>query len=156
MDAFSTLILVIHVVTAIMGLGVVTAFPFLGMKSLEEPAHAAILNRMITLMSQRVFIPAAGLQLITGVILIFSLNLSLTANPWLGASIIIYLAVMAVATGVMQPKGRKLIAILEAGDGRSIPAEAVVVMNKLRNFGQVVVLGIVVIAILMVWQPGTT
>ena len=149
-----TFLLTIHVLTAILGLGVVTAFPFLGLTAEKEPRYAAVLNRMTYLISNRVIYPAMGIQLITGVLLIIAIPLNLTKNAWLGASIILFLAVAGLATGVMSPAERKLIPILEAGDGTSIPDEARPLMSKLRAFGTVMNVLLVAIIILMVVRPG--
>ena len=154
MDAFSTFILVIHVIAAILGFGVIAAFPLLGLAARQSRAHAAILGPMIVLIKRRIIYPAAGIQLITGLILIWTLHISLTQNAWLGASIVLFLIVLGVATGAVAPLERRLTAIVQSGTGSELSADATALMDKVRNYNVFVLAGLLVIIVLMVWQPG--
>ncbi len=148
-----TLLIVVHVVCAIFGFGVVTAFPFIGMMSRREPASAVVLAKVTLLISRRVIYPAAVIQLLTGIALILNEGTDLKTNAWLGASIALFLIVLGFLMAVMAPLTRRLIAALETTPGTVTPDAGALMLNA-RTLGMLTDLGLLAIIVLMVWKPG--
>jgi len=150
----TALLLSLHVLAAIIGFGPAFVFPFLGVMSGREPAHAHALQRVGELISTRLIIPVTLTMAVTGALLIGEAHLDLAENSWLGASIVLY--VLAMAALIFQvPMQRRLIALLDPARGGPPPADQVKpLVSRLRLIGIGLAVGIVVITVLMVWKPG--
>src|SRR5437879_3252092 len=144
------LLLSLHVLAAIIGFGPAFVFPFLGVMSAREPAHAHVLQRLGELISTRLIIPVALTMAVTGALLIGEMHVDLAKNSWLGASIIPYILVMA-ALILQAPTQRKLIALIDPARGGPPPADEMKpLVSRLRLIGILLAVAIVVIAVLMV------
>ncbi len=153
---FKTL-LSIHVVAAIVGFGPAFGFAFLGVMAEKEPAYAHVLNRTVYLISTRLVIPVALVQGLSGVFLITNQHLDLQKNPWLGASIVAYVLLLGVSIFFQVPTERKLIALIDPARGSPPPTDQVKrLVNRVKFAGMGLGLIVVVIAVLMIWKPGTT
>ncbi len=149
-------LLSVHVLCAIVGVGPTFAFAFLGIMSEKNPAAARALQQTVLLISTRLVIPLVLILGITGVLLIRNQHLDLSDNPWLGASIVLYLLVLGVSLFYQVPNERKVIALLPDGGGppSDVPTLKKLVMGQ-RVVGIAMGLSVLVIAVLMVWKPGT-
>ena len=150
----TALLLSLHVLAAIIGFGPAFVFPFLGVMSAKEPAHAHALQRVGELISTRLIIPVTLTMAVTGVLLIGEQHLDLAKNSWLGGSIILYVLMMA-ALIFQVPTQRGLIALIDPARGGPPPWDKVKpLVSRLRLIGIGLAVGVVVITVLMVWKPG--
>ncbi len=148
-------LLTVHVLCAIVGIGPIFAFAFLGMASEKNPASARAIQQGVLLISTRLVIPLALLLGLSGVFLITNQHINLSKNPWLGAGIILYLLVLGASLFYQVPNERKIIALLpEAGGPPSDPPTLKKLVMGQRVVGTAMGLAVLVIVVLMVWKPG--
>ena len=146
-------LLSVHILSAIIGLGPTFSFAFLGIMSEKQPAAARALQETILLISTRLVIPLVVIIGLSGVLLIANTHVDLSKNPWLGAGIVLYVLVLAVAIFYQVPTQKKIIALLGPTGGVDQP-EVRKLANGQRAVGIAMGLAVVVTAVLMVWKPG--
>ena len=146
-------LLSVHILAAIIGLGPTFSFAFLGIMSEKQPAAARALQETILLISTRLVIPLVVIIGLSGVLLIANTHVDLSKNPWLGAGIVLYVLVLAVAIFYQVPIQKKIIALLGPTGGVDQP-EVRKLANGQRAVGIAMGLAVVVTAVLMVWKPG--
>jgi uncharacterized membrane protein len=147
------LLLSVHILAAIIGLGPTFSFAFLGIMSERQPAAARALQETILLISTRLVIPLVVILGLSGVLLIGNTHDDLSKNPWLGAGIVLYVLVLAAAIFYQVPTQKKILALLGPTGGIDQP-EVRKLANGQRAVGISMGLAVVVTAILMVWKPG--
>jgi len=116
-----------HVLGAIIAFGAsFSALPILGAMGGREPMHGNFAVRVSKTVSERVIIPFAVLQGITGVGLIMALQLDLLNARWLLVAIVLYLAALGYAIFVQVPAARRMISstLTSPVRRRSRPASA--------------------------------
>jgi len=146
-------LLSVHILAAIIGLGPTFSFAFLGIMSEKQPAAARALQETILLISTRLVIPLVVILGLSGVLLIGNTHDNLSKNPWLGAGIVLYVLVLAVAIFYQVPTQKKILALLGPAGGVDQP-EVRTLANGQRAVGIAMGLAVVVTAVLMVWKPG--
>ena len=146
-------LLSVHILSAIIGLGPTFSFAFLGIMSEKQPAAARALQETILLISTRLVIPLVVIIGLSGVLLIANTHVDLSKNPWLGAGIVLYVLVLAVAIFYQVPTQKKILALLGPTGGVDQP-EVRKLANGQRAVGIAMGLAVVVTAVLMVWKPG--
>ena len=99
-----------HVLGAIIAFGAsFSAFPIVGSMSGKEPMHANFGSRINDAISTRVVRPLAILQGITGLAMIWILQIDLTKALWLDVAIVLYLIAIGYALFVQIPTGARLV-----------------------------------------------
>lgn len=146
-------LLSVHILAAIIGLGPTFSFAFLGILSERQPAAARALQEAILVISTRLVIPLVVILGLSGVLLISNTHVDLSKNPWLGAGIVLYVLVLAVAIFYQVPTQKKILALLGPAGGVDQP-EVRTLANGQRAVGIAMGLAVVVTAVLMVWKPG--
>jgi hypothetical protein len=146
-------LLSVHILSAIIGLGPTFSFAFLGIMSEKQPAATRALQETILLISTRLVIPLVVILGLSGVLLIANTHADLSKNPWLGAGIVLYVLVLAVAIFYQVPTQKKILALLGPTGGVDQP-EVRKLANGQRAVGIAMGLAVVVTAVLMVWKPG--
>jgi hypothetical protein len=156
---FSGLLLVLHIGGAIIAFGPTFAFPFIGAMGGKEPMHANFALRANEVVANRLVVPLALFQGVTGVLLIWNLGIDVFAHLWLLLGIVLYIAALAVAFGNQLPATRKLIELTSTpppapapgAPAPSGPPPAVAALvRRVQIGGMVNVTLIVLIVILMV------
>lgn len=148
------LLMSLHVLAAIIGLGPTFSFPFLGIMAEKEPSATLALHKTVLNISTYLVIPVTLTMAVTGVLLIANRHLNLSKSPWLGAGIILYVLVVAAAIFYQVPVQKKLIALVGAGSGSADQPGINRALNGQRIVGIAQALAVVVIAVLMIWKPG--
>jgi uncharacterized membrane protein len=143
-------IVLIHVIAAVTGLGAGFALPFVlkGVKTVEQAKYSIGLNYLI---EKGVKIGSIAL-LLTGLIL-GALNTSLFTEVWYITSIIIYLAVQVVAAGIMPKKIKRMEVIINAHNGSELPEEFTKINLELKPLNAILHTAAVLLIILMVLKP---
>lgn len=155
MDFSYRLLLYLHILTAIVALGVTFAFPFL--QSFAEKngvvatrfAHRAI--RRITLF---VVYPGAALVFLWGLGLIFEHETGYKDDfpAWLMIAIMLFIAIVVLDVLYTRRQVEAAIQSLEGvPDGAELPAAYRTIASRIQAVGGLEGLGVVVIAFLMVW-----
>jgi uncharacterized membrane protein len=151
-------ILFLHVLGAIAAFGPAFAFPIIGAMGGREPQHGNFATRVSATISDRVVIPLAIFQGITGVLLIWASgrDLSSPSERWLGLSIILYAIALGYALFVQRRHVHRVIKLTSAppppdatGPPPGLPQEVAAVQRG----GIILTLLIVAIVFLMVVKP---
>ncbi len=154
-----TILLVLHVSGAIMGLGPSFAFSIIGpaIGKQESPAASLALMKIMEKIEKALVLPILiFVQLSTGVLLIYNRHLDAgffhSNRAWLLAGIGIYVVAMALSRGVNVPAMGKLIHMAEAGQANTTEfGKLVKLTQRMGPILTVLALGIMV---LMIWKPG--
>jgi len=154
-----TILLVLHVSGAIMGLGPSFAFSIIGpaIGKQESPAASLALMKIMEKIEKALVLPILiFVQLSTGVLLIYNRHLDAgffhSNRAWLLAGIGIYVVAMALSMGVNVPATGKLIHMAEAGQANTPEfGKLVKLTQRMGPILTVLALGIMV---LMIWKPG--
>ena len=147
------LLLSVHILASIIGLGPSFSFGFLGVMSEKQPAAARALQETILLISTRMVIPLVVILGLSGVLLVGNTHVNLSKNPWLGAGIVLYVLVLATSIFYQVPTQKKILALLGPTGGMDQPAVRKLATGQ-RVVGISMGLAVVVTAVLMIWKPG--
>jgi uncharacterized membrane protein len=150
-----TFLLVLHVLGAIIALGFSLSYGLWVRRGEADGVQGrAFALRTISWIDRRVTTPAFIAQLITGLLLVATLDWDLLRRAWLEVSLAIYVLLTALAIGVYAPAFRRQREIAEriaAGEGDE--AEYELAAAKGTAMGVVVTALTLVIVVLMVWKP---
>jgi hypothetical protein len=119
----------------------------------RQPAAARALQETILTISTRLVIPLVVILGLSGLLLIGNTHDNLSKNPWLGAGIVLYVLVLAVAIFYQVPTQKKILALLGPTGGMDQPEVRKLATGQ-RVVGISMGLAIVATAVLMVWKPG--
>src|SRR3954447_23900832 len=100
MSAIVAILLFLHVLGAIVAFGPTFAFPLIGSMGGNEPMHANFATRASLRIEERITIPLAIVQAITGIGLIWFTGINLLAAHWLLLAIVLYVIALGFATSV--------------------------------------------------------
>jgi uncharacterized membrane protein len=153
-------VLLLHVLGAIIAFGPVFAFPLIGAMGGKEPMHSNFGLRLSIMLSDRLVLPLAIFQGVTGVLLILLAGWDLTdpRGRWLIAAIVLYVVAIGYATGVQRPTVHRLIELTSgprpAGAPPGPPPGAAALIASVQRGGLLTVVLVVLIVGLMVVKPG--
>jgi hypothetical protein len=169
MWSWFTFYLIVHLLGVLMAFGPIFAFPILGSLLAKHPQHAVYAIEVIDTIEKRLTIPLAVIVPLAGTGLIFTAHIDLWHSEWLIIAIVMYIAAFFFAVTVQAPTGSRLLHMLQsmpagpppaaggpppvAGAGGP-PPEVAAMTRKLRLGGMYLTFSVVVIMILMIWQPG--
>ena len=152
------ILLVLHVVAVIVGLGVTFIYPFLQAFSEKRGTGAVRLALQFgRQLEDRVVWPGAILVLLFGLGLTVSdqRNYKDDMPAWLSAAIAIYIVALIVAWFVQRRNVKNALATLDGvADDAPLPAAYVAIGKRLQMVGGVLGLAVVVITFLMTYKPG--
>lgn len=160
MNWFSALLLLLHIGGAIIAFGPVFTFPIIGAMGGKEPMHANFATRVSERLSDRVVIPLALFQAVTGVLLIWNLGINVFVHIWLLLGIALYVVAMAIALGNQIPQTRKLVEATKnpppapppgSPPPSGPPPHIAAIIRRLQVGGMINILLIVLIVFLMVF-----
>jgi uncharacterized membrane protein len=153
-----TILLVLHVMGAIIGLGPTFGFAIIGpaIGKQEHPAASLALLKVMHAIEQKMVLPLlAVVQLVSGIGLIYNRHLDAgffhSDRAWLLAGIGLYIVALGLAMGVDVPAMGKLIHKAEAGQ---IDDEFGRLQKRVQKLGPVLTVLALGIMILMIWKPG--
>jgi len=148
----------IHIIGAIVGIGPAFAFGVIGGVSAKAGEGATLALLQVTRNIERFMLAPTVrfLQWGSGVLLIYNRGLNngffSWRRGWLIASILLYVALMVVGETVSEPTVKKMLALAEKGAPKS---EILAVEAPLRKLGPFFPLATLIIAVLMIWKPGS-
>jgi uncharacterized membrane protein len=122
---YFTILVILHIAGAIMGIGPSFALGVLGpMAGKSDDATKLTLMRAMTAIDSRLVTPVALVtQPLTGVLLIFERKLNQDffsgQHVWLIVAIVLYAVIIYTSYIVSRPRVRRMIALLESGEGRA-------------------------------------
>jgi hypothetical protein len=156
MNAYRTALLIVHVLSAIIGIGSTFTFGVIGavQSKIQGPGALALLE-VNEAIGKRLVTPFALLLLpLSGALMIFARGWSTDfwAHQWLWGAIVLFIIVAGIGQGVLEPGVRKLIDM--GREGRAGSPEFTQLVRIQQRLGPVTSVLAVVIIVLMVWKPG--
>ncbi len=109
MDWVVGLLLLLHVGGAIIAFGPTFTFPIIGAMGGAEPGHANFANRLSERIEERLILPLALFQGVTGVALIWTAHYDVLVHLWLLLAIVLYVIALAIVFMNQIPLTRRLI-----------------------------------------------
>ncbi len=148
--SFYQLILIIHILSAIVGLGPGFVLTYIAMhaQTLEELRHAYYIRNRVHL-----FVRAGGVLLLVTGLLMGALNPVLFSEFWYLASLLIYLIALALAPLTLILNSRPVSEILSEAKGPEIPEEYNEAKKKLFLYEHLTNALFIVIIIVMIVKP---
>jgi uncharacterized membrane protein len=154
-------VLVLHVLGAILGLGTNLTYGLIAaVGDRAGGASRTFSLRLIEQLDRRLANPAYVAQLLTGLLLVWLLELNLFETSWLLLALALYLGVALTGILVYGPALRRQVELAErlevAGPGDGDPALAASYAGAARRsnvLGIAVTLAVVLIVVLMVAKP---
>jgi uncharacterized membrane protein len=150
-----TFLLVLHVLGAVIALGFSLSYGLWVRRGEAEGVQGrAFALRTVSWIDRRITTPAFIAQLVTGLLLVATIDWGLLRQAWLELSLGIYVLLTALAITVYAPAFRRQREIAEAiADGAGEEADYAAASAKATAWGVVVVLLTLAIVVLMVWKP---
>ena len=140
----------LHVLAALVGFGVTYSYPVLQLLGERgDRRHLAFALDAITTLSRRVAVPATAVVGVTGIYQLADGPYALE-DAWASAGLVLYLAVMVVATGFLAPRYARAAEAARRGNA----AEYATLIRGVNIVGPFVVVSVLAIVALMVLKPG--
>jgi uncharacterized membrane protein len=150
-----TFLLVLHVLGAVVALGFSLSYGLWVRRGETDGVQGrAFALRTVSWIDRRITTPAFIAQLVTGLLLVATIDWDLLRRAWLEVSLGIYVLLTVLAMTVYAPSFRRQREIAErvaAGDADESGYAAAA--SKATTWGAVVTVLTLVIVVLMVWKP---
>jgi uncharacterized membrane protein len=156
---YFTILVVLHIAGAIMGIGPSFALGVLGpMADKGDDATKLTMMRAMQGIDSRLVTPVALIsQPVTGALLIFERGINhgffAVRHLWLIVAIVFYAIILYMSYLVSRPRVRRMVALLEAGQGQAPEFERLEATSKI--LGPIFGVLTTAIVILMIWKPGS-
>lgn len=150
-----TFLLVLHVLGAVVALGFSLSYGlWVRRGEADGPQGRAFALRTVSWIDRRITTPAFIAQLITGLLLVATIDWDLLREAWLELSLGIYVLLTVLAITVYAPSFRTQREIAEAiAEGHADESEYAAAASKATTWGVIVTGLTLVIVVLMVWKP---
>lgn len=149
-----------HVLGAIIAFGPTFIFPLIGSMAGREPTHANFAARISLAIEEKVIIPLAFVQALTGIGLIWAAQFDLFSTYWLLTGITLYVVAISYALFVQAPAARRVVELSTvpaggppAGAPAGPPPELQSAVKLVQRGGMLLMVLIVAIVVLMVMKP---
>lgn len=152
---YLTILLIIHVVGAIAGIGPTFAFGVLGSLAGKDPQHAIVyLGAMVDIQKKVVTPVALFTQPVTGALLIFESgwNQNFFRHEWLVISIVLYAVILYGSYIVDTPAMHRIVDAMRTGQNDTPQFQKD--LRLTQRLGPIFGILTIAIAIMMVWKPG--
>jgi hypothetical protein len=154
--------LYLHIVAVIVAFGPTFVYPLLGRYAAKHPEHGLAVAHISELIERRLIIPVAVVVPFLGLALIYTGHFDLWKSEWLVISISLYVIAFFFAVLVQARNGARLVKIASSmppgpppPGATGPPPEMAAVIKKLQLGLMFLTSLILVIALLMVWRPGS-
>lgn len=150
-----SLLLVLHVLGAVVALGFSLSYGlWIRQGDVHGPGERAFVLRTVSWIDRRITTPAYVAQLVTGLMLVATLDWDLLRAAWLELSLGLYLALTVLAIAVYAPSFRRQRTLAERiAAGEEGDSEYATAASTARAWGVVVTAMTLTILVLMVWKP---
>lgn len=153
---YSTSLLIVHIISAIVGIGATFTFGVLGALSgrIGGPGAIALLEGNVAIEKFLVRPFALFLLPLTGALMIFKRGWSTNffGHTWLLIAIVLYIIAAGTATGILVPALKKMIDLGKSGKAETPEFARLVSMQQ--RLGPALDVIAITIVVLMVWKPG--
>jgi len=146
-----TLLLIVHIVTVVAGIGTVSLNGLYGAKAKAAGPNGGAAIAQANFDVSKVadyFIYAIP---VTGILMMVVEDYWEWSQTWVWLSLVLYVAALGISHGVMVPSSRRMIEVMSSG----APNDEIEALDKkLAGGGTALDLLAVAIIVLMVWKPG--
>ena len=152
---YLTLLILLHVTSAIVGFGATFSFGVLGPLAAKTGGPQALgMLKGIVAIEKRLVYPAIVIQPLTGVLLIFKegWDNSFFDHYWLWIAILLFATAVYLALAIQTPTIEKMIELGESGQAET--PEFAALGKKSGTFGPMLGVILLVVIYLMVVKPG--
>ncbi|WP_175640346.1 DUF2269 family protein [Metabacillus schmidteae] len=145
-----SLLLLIHIVAAVVGLGASFGMPVLmrSVKTVSQAKFALAVSEGIEKFAK----VGSIVLLITGIIMAI-INPYLFKEIWYIASLVIYVAVQPIAAGLLPKKAKAQMQALENHQGEELPEEYITLAKQSAPLNNVLHISAIILIILMTIKP---
>lgn len=148
-------LLFLHIMASIVAFGPTFVFPVIMGMARKDPQHLAFGAKVIHAISSKVTKLGAIAAGILGVLLILAADLSLSDNPWLLISLLIYMIAIVFSIVVQSPNSEKMVELLSATTPGEAPSAEIADLGKrLQMGGTMLGVAVIILVLLMVYKPG--
>ncbi|WP_449536441.1 DUF2269 family protein [Ferdinandcohnia sp. Marseille-Q9671] len=144
------IILTLHIIAAVCGLGATFALPAVMKlpKTVTQAKFALAINEKV----EKIAKPASIALLVTA-LLLGALNPSLFKTGWYIASMVIYIAVQPLVASILPKKAKLQEELLEKATSEELPKEFNEIGKQAAPYNMVTHIAVVVLIILMTLKP---
>jgi Predicted integral membrane protein (DUF2269) len=157
---FYTLVLFVHIASAVIAFGVTFAYPIIGMVIRRSDLRALpVFHQVQGALASKLITPGAIVVLLTGVYMA-SDRWDHFGGAWFAAAGVIVIVLLGLGHGFFRPTGRKMYAqatadlAAGAAERGAMSAEYEALAGRVRLVGILTSLLILIALLLMVWKPG--
>jgi uncharacterized membrane protein len=140
----------IHIMSAITAVGSNITYGIWSVRAAHEPAHAPFVLRGIKFIDDRIANPAYGMILVTGLLMLVVGRKSIT-SLWIIVALVLFVAVAVIGFAFFSPLLKRQISLADSGETSSEEYQRLA--RRSRMIGPILGLVVVVIVIMMVFQP---
>ena len=145
-----TVLKILHILSAIVALGTNTTYRVLLASAARQPEALIFTLKTIRTLDRRLANPGYGLLLVTGLSMVYILQMPLT-TPWILSALVLYILIAVLGSTVYAPVFRLQIRLAESEGAQGETYRATARKGNLIGLG--VLLLTVLIVILMVARP---
>ena len=145
-----TIIKFIHILAAIVAVGMNISYAVWIIRAQREPAHTAFALKGIKFIDDRIANPAYGVVLLSGVAMLILLGYKIT-TLWVDIAVILFVILVVVAASQYTPTLRDQVKLAEGGDTTS--PEFARLAKRGQILGQVLAVIVLLILAMMVFKP---
>ena len=162
MDGIGSILLFLHVGGAIVAFGPTFTFPIIGAMGGKEPMHVNFALRLTERIEERLVLPLAIFQAVTGVLLIWKIPFDLFSTHWLVLGIILYVIALTIVFVNQLPYTRKLVEATKnpppppapgSPPPSGPPPHVAAMIKRVQMGGMILTVLLVVIIFLMAVKP---
>jgi uncharacterized membrane protein len=146
------LLLYIHIICAVIWVGgafAIQALAVLVSRS-DDPMELPRLGRNLEFIGSRVFMPAATLLFITGVVM--TIQNWTFGRTWIAVSVGLWVLSAVIGAAYLGPRAKRVAALFEAEGASSVAARQLV--GRMFLVSRLELVGFAVVIALMVFKPG--
>ncbi len=150
------LLLLIHLAGVMVGLGPTFVFARITATAARQPEHARFASRLVQDLSSKWAHPIAGVVLVSGLLLVWSIGYDLLATGWLLLSLVLFVPSFLYAAVVQNPDIGRVLALTDGGPpepGSPAAAELARRRVRIRRGGLYMRATALIILVLMVLKP---
>ncbi|TKD70017.1 DUF2269 family protein [Pseudalkalibacillus hwajinpoensis] len=148
--SFYGILLVVHIIAAVCGLGATFAMPVL--MGLPKTVTQAKFAHTVAKGIEKIAKIGSLTLLVTGIAL-GAINPLLFTQVWFVASLIIYVLVQPIVAGILPKKTAKQLSLLEETDGEDLPEEYMHIGKQMLPFNNIMHVSAIILIILMTLKP---
>ncbi|WP_108670895.1 DUF2269 family protein [Peribacillus acanthi] len=148
--SFYSLLLVIHIIAAVCGLGATFAMPVL--MSMPKTVSQAKFAMAVSVGIEKLAKIGSITLLLTGLIMGF-ISPTLFKQGWFIASIVIYIGVQPIVAFLLPKYAKQQASLLEQQKDDQLPSEYLAIGEKMKHYNIIAQISAIILIILMTIKP---